>query len=94
MSSTGFGAALAGGYAFRNLREKAPAIVEQGEMPVDVGFDPTVTIMSIVFGLIWGLIIFNIDRFIAASTGKGEVLRQLLGENQKVLFHITMGVIL
>ena len=71
--ATGFMAALAGGYAFYVIfREKAPAIVEQGEMPVDIGFDPSVTIMSIVFGLIWGLIIFNIDRFIVASTGKGD----------------------
>ena len=25
-----------------------------------------------IFGCIWGLIIFNIDRFIVASTGKGD----------------------
>ncbi len=29
-------------------------------------------IWGVLFGLIWGLIIFNIDRFIVSSTGKGD----------------------
>ena len=94
--ATGFMAALAGGYAFYVIfREKAPAIVEQGDMPVDVGFDPTVTIMSIVFGLIWGLIIFNIDRFIVASTGKGDGTEAITwGELKGAIPRIIMGVII
>ena len=94
--ATGFMAALAGGYAFYVIfREKAPAIVEQGEMPIDVGFDPTVTIMSIVFGLIWGLIIFNIDRFIVASTGKGDGTEAITwGELKGAIPRIIMGVII
>ena len=27
---------------------------------------------SVFFGLVWSLIIFNIDRFIVSSTGKGD----------------------
>jgi hypothetical protein len=94
--ATGFMAALAGGYAFYVIfREKAPAIVEQGKMPVDIGFDPTVTIMSIVFGLIWGLIIFNIDRFIVASTGKGDGTEAITwGELKGAIPRIIMGVII
>ena len=33
---------------------------------------PLAAILAICFGIIWGLIIFNIDRFIVASTGKGD----------------------
>ena len=74
------------------FREKAPAIVNQGEVSVDVAFDPTVTIMSIVFGLIWGLIIFNIDRFIVASTGKGDGTEAITwGELKGAIPRIIMG---
>jgi hypothetical protein len=27
---------------------------------------------SLIFGIVWGLIIFNLDRFIVSSTGKGD----------------------
>lgn len=29
-------------------------------------------IFNLLFGIIWGLIIFNLDRFIVSSTGKGD----------------------
>ena len=94
--ATGLMAALAGGYAFYVIfRDKAPAISAAAETPLDVGFDPTVTLLSILFGLIWGLIIFNIDRFIVASTGKGDGTEAITwGEIKGAIPRIIMGVII
>jgi hypothetical protein len=66
VTATGVMAALAGGYAFYTIFDpnKGSAL----ENSIDV---PTVFI-SLIFGVIWGLIIYNIDRFIVASTGKGD----------------------
>ena len=94
--STGFMAALAGGYAFYIVfREKASAItngaVELSEQTTDI----QTLIISIVFGMIWGLIIFNIDRFIVASTGKGDGTDAITwGEFRGAIPRIIMGIII
>ncbi|MFN7134556.1 MAG: DUF4407 domain-containing protein, partial [Myxococcales bacterium] len=49
-------------------------------------------IVSIVGGIIWGLVIFNLDRFIVSSTGKGDgTERVTLGELRNALPRILMG---
>ncbi len=63
--ATGFMAALAGGYAIYTIFEPKGSALDGG------AHIPT-AIMSCAFGVIWGLIIFNIDRFIVAATGKGD----------------------
>lgn len=63
--ATGAMAGLAGGYAFYTIFSPK---TEYGELVVSA---PHI-LMSFVFGIIWGLIIFNIDRFIVTSTGKGD----------------------
>lgn len=63
--ATGFMAALAGGYAIYTIFEPKGSALDGG------AHIPT-AIMSCIFGVIWGLIIFNIDRFIVAATGKGD----------------------
>ena len=57
--------ALAGGYAFYTVFQPKGNAMEET-------FDLTTLILSMVFGLFWGLMIFNLDRFIVASTGKGD----------------------
>jgi len=55
---------------------------------------PTV-LLSLIFGLIWGLIIFNIDRFIVTSTGKGDGTEAITaGELKSALPRIIMGTII
>lgn len=39
---------------------------------LDATLDPATAISSCVAGLLWALVIFNIDRFIVSSTGKGD----------------------
>ncbi len=63
--ATGFMAAMAGGYAIYTIFEPKGSALDGG------AHIPT-AIMSCAFGVIWGLIIFNIDRFIVAATGKGD----------------------
>src|SRR5690606_14520929 len=78
--ATAIMAGLSGGYAFYTIFKpsyddvlNAYILSHSGEMngfvePTDV---PT-AIIALIFGLIWGLIIYNIDRFIVTSTGKGD----------------------
>ena len=64
--ATGLLASLSGGYAFYTIfSTKGDAL---GNESIDI---PTV-ILSIIAGIIWGLIIFNLDRFIISSTGHGD----------------------
>lgn len=78
--ATGVMAAMAGGYAIYTIFEpKGDALdgmvtteaLKNGMKSKDFIHLPTLFI-SVIFGLIWGLIIYNIDRFIVTSTGKGD----------------------
>ena len=54
-----------------------------------------IPILSILFGIIWGLIIFNIDRFIVTSTGKGDGTEKITWEEFKgAIPRILMGAII
>jgi len=63
--STGLLAAFAGGFAFNT------AFGPKGLAGDDV-HSIGCTIGSAIFGICWGLLIFNLDRFIVSSTGKGD----------------------
>ena len=53
------------------------------------------SIMATIFGIIWGLIIFNIDRFIVASTGKGDGTEAITwSEIKGAIPRIIMGMII
>jgi hypothetical protein len=95
--ATGFMAALAGGYAFYIIFGQQTANLAQGtEATIEAASSQTLAvILSILFGLIWGLIIFNIDRFIVASTGKGDGSEAItLGEIKTAIPRIIMGIII
>jgi len=93
-------AGLAGGYAFytifspksADVLDKTKTLVENANYtPADI---PTV-IMSIIFGIIWGLMIFNIDRFIVTSTGKGDGTEKITWDELKgAIPRIIMGMII
>jgi hypothetical protein len=98
--ATGAMAGLAGGYAFYTifspktanvLNESKTVIEDPNYIPVDT----TSLILSIIFGIIWGLIIFNIDRFIVTSTGKGDGTEKITSDEIKsAIPRIIMGVII
>lgn len=66
-----------------------------GTALVDQAVDPQALGLAMGFGLLWSLIIFNIDRFIVASTGKGDGTERItLGELFSALPRIAMAVII
>lgn len=70
-------ASLAGGYAFYTIfSPKTADVLDKTKTLVQdatyIPTDTTTLVLSIIFGIIWGLIIFNIDRFIVVGTGKGD----------------------
>ncbi len=86
--ATGAMAGLAGGYAFYTIFEPRGSAIEN---PIDI----QTMFLSIFFGLIWGLMIFNIDRFIVTSTGKGDGTEAItMDEFKSAIPRIIMGIIL
>ena len=59
--------------------------------------DPHTTVMAILAGLVWSLVIFNIDRFIVSSAGKGDgtdriTLAELAQSTPRLLMAMIIGV--
>lgn len=108
--ATAIMAGLSGGYAFyvifrpkditenrytENVGELAMGAIENSSTAiVEVTDYPTIC-LAIIFGLVWGLIIYNIDRFIVTSTGKGDGTEAITwGELKGALPRIIMGCII
>lgn len=86
--ATGLMAGLAGGYAFYTIFQPKHDIFS------DV-VDTSTAIKSTLFGIVWGLIIFNIDRFIVTSTGKGDGTEAITWDEIKsAIPRIIMGAII
>jgi hypothetical protein len=90
--ATGFMAAMAGGYAFYIIFEPRTEAITTS---LDGAAHLPTSIMATIFGIIWGLIIFNIDRFIVASTGKGDGTEAITwSEIKGAVPRILMGMII
>lgn len=63
--ATGLMAAIAGGYAFYTIFGTRGSATEND-------LNIPIMLLSMVFGVLWGLMIFNLDRFIVSSTGTGD----------------------
>lgn len=86
--ATGAMAGLAGGYAFYTIFEERGSAIEN---PIN----PQTVCLALLFGIIWGLMIFNIDRFIVTSTGKGDGTEAItIAELKSALPRILMGMII
>lgn len=86
---TGLLASVSGGYAFYTIfGPKTNAVnIDPVSIPAVLG--------SMLFGLIWGLIILNMDRFIVSSTGKGDGTDKItLGEFGQAIPRIIIAIIL
>ncbi|HEX6244496.1 MAG TPA: DUF4407 domain-containing protein [Polyangiales bacterium] len=46
---------------------------------LEATLDPGTAVASVVAGVLWALVIFNIDRFIVSSTGKGDGTEKITG---------------
>ncbi len=87
--ATGVLAALSGGYAFYTVFSSTP--IDSAVSSID----PYALFQAAIFGLIWGLIILNLDRFIISSSGIGDGSGRI---TKKTLIHasprIFMAVVL
>jgi len=68
--ATGVLAGCAGSVAFDTMF--APKVLEGEIVQYQNYVDQNFWMLNLLFGIIWGLIIFNLDRFIISSTGKGD----------------------
>ena len=72
-------AALSGGYAMYFVFSGSPAAV----------------IFAVLFGIIWGLAIFNMDRYIVSSISKtGTTNQQILQATPRILLAIMIGIVI
>lgn len=86
--ATGLMAGIAGGYAFYT-------IFEPNSSAMETGTDINVLYLSIVFGILWGAMIFNLDRFIVTSTGQGDGSEKITrDEFTGAIPRIIMGIII
>lgn len=99
--ATGVMAAIAGGYGFYTIFEPKGSAIDTIKTTADIvninykSTDIPTAIKASIFGLIWGLIIFNIDRFIVTSTGKGDGTEAITSQELKsALPRIIMGTII
>lgn len=87
---TGVLAMFSGGFAFFTAFGPKGYAMDEPE-PLSIGF----SIATIFFAIAWGLIIFNFDRFIVSSTGKGDGTDSIsLKEFGQALPRIIIAVIL
>jgi hypothetical protein len=99
--ATGVMAGLAGGYAFYTIFEPRDLAIfnynttENIQGGAYLGTDTQTAIMATLFGILWGLIIFNIDRFIVTSTGRGDGTEKITAQEFKsAIPRIIMGMII
>src|SRR5476651_1275508 len=72
-------ATLSGGYAMYFVFSGSPAAI----------------VFAILFGLIWGLAIFNMDRYIVSSISKsGTTNQQILQASPRILLAIMIGIVI
>jgi hypothetical protein len=82
-----------GSYAFYTVFEPKTGTALAREL-----HGPTVA-MAVAAGLVWGLVIFNIDRFIVSSTGKGDgtervTLREIGQAIPRLVMAVLLGVVI
>lgn len=78
-----------GSYAFYTIFEPKTGTALGREMHV-----PTM-VMAVFAGLVWGLVIFNLDRFIVSSTGKGDGSERItLAELTRAFPRLVMAILL
>lgn len=98
VAATGIMAGLAGGYAFYTIFQPRGAAIDTVQQKVASGASSgeiMIMIASLIFGVLWGLMIFNIDRFIVTSTGKGDGTEAITWQELKgAVPRLIMGAII
>ncbi|MDI9337674.1 MAG: DUF4407 domain-containing protein [Alphaproteobacteria bacterium] len=93
--ATGLMAGVSGGYAFYtifgNKIDVTDEVVSNSFLSSDWFWIP----LSIIFGILWGAMIFNLDKYIISSTGKGDGTEKMTWKEFKnAIPRIIMGFVL
>lgn len=100
--ATGILAGLSSGFGFYTIfGPKGDAVKSTAEGLVNFGeaTDYISAVAAIFFGILWGLMIFNLDRFIVSSGGKGDMKEGLSWADMRdawprFLMAIILGIII
>lgn len=86
---TGLLAAFSGGYAFYTIFSPKGEAVHDSFLHLDS------ILPAVIFAVVWGMIILNLDRFIVSSTGKGDGTDKVTwGELGRAIPRIIIALIL
>ncbi len=86
--ATGMMAAFAGGYAFYTIFQPKGYVLKDDISLITAFF-------SLIFGALWGLMIYNLDRYIVASSGIGDGTEKITWwEFKTAIPRIIMGIII
>jgi uncharacterized protein YoxC len=94
VAATGLLAFLSGSYAFYTVFSPKESLIGGAAMASATG-SGFAAVGALVFGLIWALVIFNLDRFIVAASGPGDGKDTISGsEFRTALPRIVMAVLI
>jgi len=87
---------LSGSYAFYTVfSPKVANVMEDAQQVINQAMDTPAFAMSIIFGLVWALMIFNLDRFIVSTSGHGDGTEKITwGEFGRALPRICMAIMI
>ena len=86
---------LSGSYAFYTVFSPKPGFMAGAIKDVSVWAEWGATLGAVIFGLVWSLVIFNLDRFIVASGGHGDGTDKItLGEFGRAIPRIIMAIVI
>jgi len=87
---------LSGSYAFYTVfSPKVANVMEDAQQVINQAMDTPAFAMSIIFGLVWALMIFNLDRFIVSTSGHGDGTEKITwGEFGRALPRIFMAIMI
>lgn len=86
---------LSGSYAFYTVFSPKPGFMAGAVEEVSLVAEWGARFGAFVFGLVWALVIFNLDRFIVASGGHGDGTDKItLGEFGRAIPRIIMAIVI
>ena len=98
VAATGLLAFLSGAYAFYTVFGPRESLIA-GAQAVDSTGGAMAGILALVFGTVWALVIFNLDRFIVAASGPGDgtdkiTLGELVAALPRIIMAVLIGIVL
>lgn len=98
VAATGLLAFFSGFYAFYTVFSPKESLIG-GVSAVSASGGATAAMGAVVFGLVWALVIFNLDRFIVAASGPGDgkdtvSLKEFVTALPRIVMAILIGLVL